>query len=90
MFLSINNVDLDGMTVPLPPQPPAEEVARPVDHGLTYIWDMFNLDVLCKIIQADRQPRAQQNDNAQENDTIDNGTQDDDEEIFTLEDIMNH
>ena len=27
MLLSIDNVDLDGMTVPLPPQPPPEEVA---------------------------------------------------------------
>ena len=51
---------------------------------------MFDLDVLQKIIQADRQPRAQQNDNAKENDMIDDETQDDDEEIFTLEDIMNH
>ena len=41
------------------------------------------------IIQADRQPRAQQNDNAEQNHRIDNGTQDDEEEIFTLEDIMN-
>ena len=88
MLLSID--DLDGMTVPLPPQPPPEEVATPVDHGLTYIQDMFNLDVLQKIIQTDRQPRAQQNENAKENDTINDETQDDDEEIFTLEDIMNH
>ena len=38
MLLSIDNVDLDGTTVPLPPQPPPEEVATPVDHGSTYIW----------------------------------------------------
>ena len=44
---------------------------------------------LQKIIQADRQPKAQQNDNAKENDMIDNETKDDDKEIFTLEDIMN-
>ena len=63
MLLSIDNADLDGMivpldgmTVPLPPQLQPEEVATPVDHGLTYIWDMFDLDVLQKIIQADRQP----------------------------------
>ena len=35
------------------------------------------------------EPRAQQNDNAKQNHT-DDGTQDDEEEIFTLEDIMNH
>ena len=46
MLLSIDNADLDGMMVPLPPQLPPEEVATPVDHGLTYIWDMFDLDVL--------------------------------------------
>ena len=34
--------------------------------------------------------KSQQNDNAEENDAIDNETQDDNEEIFTLEDIMNH
>ena len=87
MLLCTDNADLDGTT---PPQPPPEEVATPVTDGLTYIWDMFNLDVLKKIIQADRQPRAQQNDNTEENDTIDNETQDDNEEIFTLEGIMNH
>ena len=90
MFLSIDNLDLDGMTVPLPPQPPPEEVATLVDHGSTYIQDMFDLDVLQKIFQADIQPRAKQKDNAEENDVIDNGTQDDKEELFTLEDIMNH
>ena len=46
MLLSIDNADLDGMTVPLPPQPPPEEVATPVANGLTYIWDMLDLDVL--------------------------------------------
>ena len=46
MFLSIDNVHLDGMTVPLPPQPQPEEVATPVDQDSTYIQDMFNLDVL--------------------------------------------
>ena len=50
MFLFIENADLDGMTVPLPPQPPPEEVATPVDHGLTYTWDMFDLDELQEII----------------------------------------
>ena len=58
LFLSIDNADLAGMTVPLPSQPPPEEVATSVNHGLTYIQDMFNLDVLWKTIQADRQPRA--------------------------------
>ena len=38
MLLSIDNVDLDGTTVPLPPQPPPDEVATPVHHGSTYIW----------------------------------------------------
>ena len=90
MLLSTDNVDLDGMTVSLPPQPPPEEVATPVANGLTYIWDMFNLELLPQIIQVDRQPRAQQNNNAKENDTIDDETQDDNEEIFTLEDTMNH
>ena len=46
MLLSIDNADLDGMTVPLPPQPPPEEDATGVANGSTYIWDMFNLDVL--------------------------------------------
>ena len=77
MLLSIDNADIDGMTVYLPPQPPPEEVTMPVDHGSTYIWDMFDLDVLSKIIQADRQPKAKQNDNAEQNDMIDEGTQDD-------------
>ena len=58
MLLSTDNADLDGMTVPLPPQPQPEEVATPVTNGSTYIQDMFNLGVLQKIIQADRQPRA--------------------------------
>ena len=84
MLLCIDNADLT------PPQPSPEEVATPVADGLTYIWDMFNLDILQKIIQADKQPRAQQNDDAEENDATDNKTQDDDEEIVTLEDIMNH
>ena len=56
LLLSIDYAGLDGMTVPLPPQLQPEEVATPVGHGLTYIWDMFDLDVLQKIIQADRQP----------------------------------
>ena len=89
MILSVDAY-LDGLPVPPPPQPPPEEVATPVDHHSTYIQDMFDLDVLQKIILADRQPTAQQNDNAKQNHVIDNGTQDDDEEIFTLEDIMNH
>ena len=42
------------------------------------------------MIQADRQPRAKQNDNAEESDAIDDGTQDDEEEFFKLEDIWNH
>ena len=46
MLLSTDSADLDGMTVPLPPQPPPEEVATPVANGLTYIWDMFDLGVL--------------------------------------------
>ena len=46
MVLSTDNADLDGTTVPLPPQSPPEEVATPVENALTYIWDMFNLDVL--------------------------------------------
>ena len=58
MLLSTDYVDLDGMTVPLPPQPPPEEVVTPVANGSTYIWDMFNLGGLQKIIEADRQPRA--------------------------------
>ena len=45
MILSVD-AHLDGLPVRLPPQPPSEEVATPVDHGLTYIWDMFDLDVL--------------------------------------------
>ena len=45
MFLS-DDAQLDGLPVPLPPQPPPEDVATPVNHGSTYIWDMFNLDVL--------------------------------------------
>ena len=51
---------------------------------------MFNVDVLQKIIQAERQPRAQQKNNVEQNHGTVNGTQDDEEEIFTLEDIMNH
>ena len=93
MLLSNDNVDLDGMTVslpPIPPLPPPEEVATPVANGFTYIQDMFNLQLLQKIIQADWQPKAQQNDNAEEDDAIAHVTQDDDKEIFTLEDIMNH
>ena len=58
MFASTDNVDLDGMTVPMPPLPPPEEVATPVADGSTYIWDMFDLELLQKIIQADRQPKA--------------------------------
>ena len=46
MILSTDNADLDGMTVPLPPQPPPEEVATPVANHSTYIWDMFDLGVL--------------------------------------------
>ena len=89
MFLS-DDVQLDGVPVPLPPQPQPVEVATQVNHGLTYIQDMFDLDVLSKIIQAERQPRAQQNDNAEQNHGTDDGTQDDKEEIIRLEDIMNH
>ena len=36
------------------------------------------------------QPRAQQNNTAKQNHMTGDGTQDDEEEIFTLEDIMNH
>ena len=50
MLLFTDNVDLDRMPVPLPPQPPPEEAATPVANGSTYIWDMFNLGVLQKII----------------------------------------
>ena len=39
MFLSIDSAHLDGMTVPLPPQPPPEEVATPVDHSSTYMLE---------------------------------------------------
>ena len=56
-FLSIDSAHSDGMPVPLPPQPLHEESATPVDNGSTYIYDMFELDVVEKIIQADRQPR---------------------------------
>ena len=45
MFLS-DDVQLDGVPVVLPPQTKPVEVVRPVHHGLTYIWDMFSLDVL--------------------------------------------
>ena len=38
ILLSTDNVDFDEMTVPLPPQPPPEEVTTPVANGLTYIW----------------------------------------------------
>ena len=41
MFLSAD-MQLDGVPVPLPPQPQPVEVATPVNHGLTYIWDMFS------------------------------------------------
>ena len=87
MLVSTDNVDLDGMTVPMPPLPPPDEVATPVANDSTYIQDMFDLELL---IQGDKQPKAQQNDNTKENDAIDNETQDNDVEIFTLEDIMNH
>ena len=49
MFVSTDNVDLDGMTVPMPPLtplPPPEEAATPVANDLTYIWDMFDLELL--------------------------------------------
>ena len=81
---------LDEVFVPLPPQPQPMEGTKQVNHGLTYIWNMLNLDVLQKIIQAERQPRAQQNNNGEQNHRTDDGTQDDKEEIFTLEDILNH
>ena len=45
LFLS-DDVQLDGVSVPPLPQPQPVEVATPVNHGLTYIWDMFDLDVL--------------------------------------------
>ena len=48
MFLC-DDAQLDGVPIPppLPPQPQHPvEVATPVNHGSTYIWDMFNLDVL--------------------------------------------
>ena len=81
------------MIVPMPPltpRPPPEEVATPVAYDLTYIQDMVNHELLQKIIQADKKPKAKQNDNAKENDMIDDETQDDNKEIFTLEDITNH
>ena len=46
-FVSIDNADLDGMTVPMPsltPLPPPDEVATPVANDSTYIQDMFNID----------------------------------------------
>ena len=46
MVLSTDNADLDGMTVPLPPLPPPEEVATPVVNVSTYIQDMFDFEVL--------------------------------------------
>ena len=45
MFLS-DDVQLDGVAVAMPPQPQPVEVVTLVNHGLTYIWDMFSLDVL--------------------------------------------
>ena len=45
MFLP-DDVQLDRVPVALPPQPQPVKVATPVNHGLTYIWDMFSLDVL--------------------------------------------
>ena len=30
----------------LPPQPQPVEVATPINHGSTYIQDMFDLDIL--------------------------------------------
>ena len=45
MFLP-DDVQLDGVPVPLPPQPQPVEVATPVNHGSTYIQEMFDLDVL--------------------------------------------
>ena len=45
MFL-FDDAQLDGVPVPPPPQPQPMEVATPVNHGLTYIWDIFDLDVL--------------------------------------------
>ena len=41
-----DDVQLDGVPVPPPPQPQPVEVVTPVNHGLTYIWDMCNHDVL--------------------------------------------
>ena len=43
-----DDAQLDGVTAPppLPPCPQPVEVATPVNHGLTYIWDMFDLDIL--------------------------------------------
>ena len=61
MFVSIDNVNLDGMTVPMAPLTllrPPEEVATPVANDSTYIQDMFNLELLQKIIQADKKPKA--------------------------------
>ena len=46
MLRSTDGVDLDGMTIPLPPQPPPEEVATPVANGSTYIQDICDLGVL--------------------------------------------
>ena len=61
MFVSIDNADLDGMIVPMPPPtplPPPEEVATPVANDSTYIWDMFTLELLQKMIQSDKKPKA--------------------------------
>ena len=46
MFVSTDNVDLHGMTVPMPPLTPPEEVATPVANDSTYIQDMFDLQLL--------------------------------------------
>ena len=46
MFVSTDNVDLDGMTVPMPPLtplPPPEEVATPVANDSTYIRACLSL-----------------------------------------------
>ena len=42
-----------------------------------------------KDIQTERQPGAHHDDNTQQNHRTDNGTQDDNKEILTSEDIMN-
>ena len=75
------------------PQPVA--VVTPVNNGLTYILDMFDLDLWCPIKdnsgrKASKSPTSQQNDNAKQNHGTDNGTQGEKSLHWKLEDMMNH